>query len=288
MDGMMSRTIVIVALLLAPAIAASAQSTRPTSRPGGEIVPPPRRDVPGKRTTLKCGELFVPDFFAPAEDGTDVVLWFLGASWCAQQVFYDAHKNAVLMSSNAATLKKGFAADADLQDVLDEIEANLGGRKIHRICLASFSGGYTAVRDILRLGKFSELIGDVVLADSLYAPKVAGSKDQLEPAAMEPFLNYARRAADGQGVFLFSHLFPPEEQYRGNTTTLAASYLIDHLGVPRQSASGTNSRGARLLYRADRKQFHVLGYAGMTNQDHFEHFYSAADLLRQTSLKDAR
>jgi len=52
------------------------------------------------------------------------------------------------------------------------------------------------------------------------------------------------------------------------------------------SAIVSNSAGARLLYRADAKNFHVLGYAGMLNQDHFNHFYASSDLLKMTSLPD--
>jgi hypothetical protein len=58
--------------------------------------------------------------------------------------------------------------------------------------------------------------------------------------------------------------------------------------VAREAASGQkNSRGATLLYRADKGNLHVLGYAGMTNHDPFEHFYSAADTLKTASLADA-
>src|SRR5262245_48625524 len=95
------------ALVMLPLILAASPQSRPTSRPGGEIVPPPRRDVPGKRIELKSGELFVPDFFRAGEQA-DVAIWFLGAAWCAEQVFYDAHKNAVLLVTNAQTLKGGL------------------------------------------------------------------------------------------------------------------------------------------------------------------------------------
>src|SRR5215217_7406442 len=85
-----------VACLLLFAATTFAQS-KPSTRPGGEVVPPVRRDVPGKRIKLVTGELFVPDFFRAGEidDRADVVVWFLGAPWCAQQVFYDARKDAV-------------------------------------------------------------------------------------------------------------------------------------------------------------------------------------------------
>src|SRR5206468_311886 len=52
----------------------------------GLIVPPPRRDVPGRHSALPLGALYVPDFFRPATNGaTDLVLFFHGAAWCAEQ-----------------------------------------------------------------------------------------------------------------------------------------------------------------------------------------------------------
>jgi hypothetical protein len=159
-------------------------------------------------------------------------------------------------------------------------------KPIGRIVLVSFSGGYTAVRDILHHPRLAERVADVVLLDSLYAPRIGEKNDRLDPIGMEPFAAFARRAADGRATMLFTHLYPPQEQHRGNTTTLAAAYLIDAVGAERKPVTGDderNSRGAKLLYRADKGNFHVLGYSGMTNQDHFEHLYSAADVLKLTS-----
>src|SRR5262249_5975548 len=106
-------------------------------------------------------------------------------------------------------------------------------------------------------------------------------KDQLDPEAMKPFVDFAQRAAEGKATFLFSQLYPPQEQYRSNTTTLAASFLVDALKLERTPGA------AKILYRAERQNCHILGVDGMTNQDHFDHFYHAADLLKLTSLPDA-
>ncbi len=63
------------------------------------VVPPPRRDVPGKRFSLSLGSLYVPDFFdSEATTATQLVLFFHGASWCAEQNHYHARKNAVLVA----------------------------------------------------------------------------------------------------------------------------------------------------------------------------------------------
>ncbi|MEA2734903.1 MAG: hypothetical protein QOE14_1354, partial [Humisphaera sp.] len=127
------------ALILLLALA----TTTPSSRPGGEITAPPRRDVPGVRTTLTVGELYVPDFIPPPKDANeklDLVIWFHGAAWCAEQVFYDAHKKAGLLVVNAATWKAGFVDAAAFDALVIEAEKSLG-RPIGRVCVTSFSGG---------------------------------------------------------------------------------------------------------------------------------------------------
>jgi hypothetical protein len=280
----------VVILLLC--ISAPAQ-TSPSTRPGGEITPPARRDVPGQRIQLATGELFIPDFFrAEPNQPADIVVWFLGAPWCAQQVFYDARKNAVLFVVNPQMLKRGFHDPAEWRLARNEVanalraaEATRSG--VGKVVLTSFSGGWTGVRDVLARDDLAAAVSDVVLLDSLYARD--RSTNQIDQTSIAPFVNFARRAAEGADVrFIFTHLYPPLEEHRGNTTTVCASYLIDALKLDRKDASGTSSRGAKLLYRADRNNLHILGYSGMTNQDHFEHFYSAADALKMTSLGDAR
>ena len=258
------------------------------------IIPPPKRDVPGKKFSLSLGNLYIPDFFKEeATTSTEVVLFFHGAPWCAEQNFYDAGKNAVLVSISVKDYSTTFKDSEKLSQILNETTTtlsreNITSKPIGKICLASFSGGYPAIYEILKNKKFENLITDVVLADSLYAPRLKGTTNEIDPEAMKPFLDFARLAASGKRTFLFSHLYPPVEEYRTNTTTLTASYLIDHLNAKRQEAHSQNSRGAKLLYRADLGNFHILGYEGMYNQDHFEHFYSICDLFRETSLTPAK
>lgn len=278
-----------VFVLLIVGLLAGAPSSNAAGKNG--ITPPPRRDVPGRHEKLSIGTLYIPDFFKCTNSSVDAMLFFLGASWCAEQNFYDARKNGVLLTVTATNWTTVFQETNKFPAVLEEITKALrpdGAQKIGRVCVSSFSGGYVAVRSILRQPESAERISDVVLADSLYAGRVKGKTNELDPDQMAPFLDFARRAAEGKTHFWFSQLFPPEEKYRDNTTTLAAYYLTDHLHVERVPCTATNSLGTKILYRADRGNFHVLGYAGMTNQDHSNHFYGIADLWRQLSFDDAR
>ena len=245
-----------------------------------------RRDVPGKRITLSTGELFVPNFFHTTGHA-DVVVWFLGAPWCAQQVFFDAHKNAALLAVNSATLKRGFPASADFDDLLQGVadalkQAGVTDQGVGRAALVSFSGGWTGVYEVLKHPELSRRIDNVVLLDSLYARDRKSGK--IDEEAIGPFLSFARRATEGDAVFVFTQLYPPEEKYRTNTTTVCAAYLSDHLGIERKTNGGDDKK---ILYRAEKNNCHVLGRAGMTNQDHFNHFYDAAAMLKLMSLDDA-
>jgi hypothetical protein len=288
----MMRAPIVISVVLALGTLGAAQTTdavRVKPPQDARLVAPPRRDLPGRQLTAGLGTLFVPAHFDPAlTSGTDVVVFFHGATWCAQQNFYDSGLNAVLISVNLQDYAAVFAAPDALRGLLRQACAALSDEAITtgplgRLCLASFSGGYTAIREILRHRVYDDVVSDVVLADSLYAPLLADGS--LETTAIEPFTCFARRAAaTGQVRLIFSHLYPPTEQHRGNKTTLAAAHLIRETGAVRREASETNKCGQRLLYRADKGGLHILGYAGMTTQDHFEHFYCLSELLRMTTL----
>ena len=286
----MNRAISLVVLLC---LIGAAPATAPTTQPrGGRVVAPEKRDVPGQRFAIPEGEIFVPDFFKPTQQ-TDLVVWFLGAPWVVEQEFYDARKNAVLFVATNQTIQNSYPGPRHFEYLVANIQRALKkkdivDKPIGKICLGSFSGGYTAVRQLLTFEEVTDRISDVVLCDSLYAKHVAGLDSELDDLQMQPFVAFARRAAAGEKNLFYSQLYPPEEQYRRNTTTLTAEYLIEHVGARKAACTQKTSLGTPILYRSDMNGFHVLGYSGMTNQDHFDHLYSMHDLLKQTSLKDAK
>lgn len=257
------------------------------------ITPPPRRDVPGRRIEITSGVIYVPSYFRTSTTApVDLAFFFHGAAWVAEQNFYDARKNAILVSLNMKDYSSAFRDPNSFNNLLNTTLGALAREGVTtqpagRLCLASFSGGGSAVREILAVEANSVRITDVVLADSLYAPRKTPDGNELDDAAMKPFITYARRAGAGNCVMLFSHLYPPEEKYRNNTTTLAANRLIDEASAQCKAEQALNSQHARMIYRADIGQLHIFGYAGMTNQDHFNHFYAIGDLFKLTSLSPA-
>ena len=102
----------------------------PSSQPaGGNVTPPPQRNVPGTRIETVDGEIFVPDYFSPGEK-TDVVVWFLGAPWVVEQEFYDAHKNAVLFVATTQTMQNSFPGWKKFDNLIGNIQIDLKKKNI--------------------------------------------------------------------------------------------------------------------------------------------------------------
>ena len=255
--------------------------TRPTSRPGGEIVAPPRRETAGRHVDLSCGRLFVPAYLGD-RDRVDLVLWFRGAAWCVEQNFDDAKANAVLFTWDEKKRPLGFKDQKSADDLLAEIQTALGDSTIDHLLLGSFSGGYPAILDLLKLEPIRARVTDVILADSLYPPRGTTDAAKID-AVLGPIADFATWATKGECTFLYTQLYPPEPQYRGNSSTVAAMWLIDRIGGKRIDCDEMID-GRRALYHVDEGNLHITGFAGMLNQDHFDHLYHAAWLFKQTSI----
>jgi hypothetical protein len=259
-------------------------------------VPPPRVEVPGKRIAVTSASIFVPAYYMNTHTtSTNLVVFIHGAAWVAEQEFYRSRRNAILLTASipSGRYREYFGASNGLRRLMEDTSRalareNITSLPLGRLCVASFSGGYAAVQAILATTGSRELVTDVVLADSLYPPRI-GPEELLSEPDLAPVLAFAKSAADSSGTtgptFTLSHLFPPEEKYRSNTTSRAALWLIDKIGaVRKEDGVSTTSRGQRILYKAEKGRFLVWGVGGMTTQDHFEHFYGIGDLLERTNL----
>ena len=125
-----------------------------------------------------------------------------------------------------------------------------------------------------------------MLCDSLYANRIAGDTSDLDDLQLQPFLDYAAPLL-ARRIF-FSQLYPPEERYRGNTTTQTAEVFDRPRRRQKSPANGKTSRGTPIVYRGGNEWLPRYGYAGMTNQDHFDHLFAMHDLMKQTSIADAK
>lgn len=149
--------------------------------------------------------------------------------------------------------------------------------RARKIGLSAWSAGYGAVGEILRSSYGKRVVDSVILLDGLHC----GYQGQmLNDTQVEPFLDFAKRAAAGSKFMFVSHssIIPPDYA----STTETANYLIHKMrGKPRSvRPRGSDPMGLDLISRFDRGNFHVRGYKGNDKMDHCAHIGLLRDVLK--------
>jgi hypothetical protein len=151
--------------------------------------------------------------------------------------------------------------------VVAEIEQALSkraGKPLHvgRVALSAWSAGFVGIEAAL-LQKESKDVDAVILIDGLHAPR--GDRSAFE-AQLQPFVDYAARAARGERFMFVSHssIDPPSFA----STTECAHYLIASLHGKPEAVKRTDALGLELIEYFGRGNFQVRGYAGNDKADH--------------------
>ncbi len=160
--------------------------------------------------------------------------------------------------------------------------------------ISSFGAGYAAVREILRTPEYVDLVNAIVLADSMYAgfENPGGEDRRPMPGHVEPFVQFARLAAEGKKVFVATHCQMLTKGYASAADT--ARYLVGQMGGELSPVNGSPETatpagdGAAapadaefpLVSRYDRGGLHVWGYAGADARAHEVHAAGMADFWR--------
>lgn len=108
---------------------------------------------------------------------------------------------------------------------------------LNKYGISAHSGGYTVAGRLLsQREKMEEMVGKpldaVVLADA--------GHEKLVPAAMQPYVEFARKAAEGKGDFIHMHTAIPgwSQKYgKFTSTTEHANYILEQLGMERQQGT---------------------------------------------------
>jgi hypothetical protein len=130
------------------------------------------------------------------------------------------------------------------------------------VALSAWSAGFVGIEAALSQPA-TKNIDAVVLIDGLHAPR---SDRSAFKAQLQPFIDYAARAAAGERFLFISHssINPPDFA----STTECAHYLIASLGGKPQSVRRADAMGLELIELFSRGNLHVRGYAGNDKADH--------------------
>lgn len=267
--------------------------------PGLSLAEAPTMDDLHERGTLveiDGAQLYVPRAAFPVEGSVDVIVHFHGGLhyWSREMERYGF--NAVLVyfspGGRSSAYATPFRDPARFARLLEESQEALQDQEgwpdevvFDRVAVTSFSAGYGAVRELLKSPEYVERIDGVLLSDSLYAGYVGDAAlRQVNPQQMMPFVDFAKRAVDGEKAFTVTHstIVPPG--YAGTHET--ADYLVAAQGLAWRPVDLPGPGGMHRRREAGAGRLTLIGAEGEDAIAHVIHLHEAGYFLNEMGVVD--
>ncbi|UCG16402.1 MAG: serine hydrolase [Phycisphaerales bacterium] len=253
---------------------------------------------PGQRVGPDgIGELCVPSAFQLSDGRLDVLVHFHGGFQRVASAAEEARITSAVVNVSrpglSSVYEKPFSDTALFRAIIDDAIRTLteGGTippdtELGRVYVSSFSAGFGAVRAILGVPEYLDLIDGIVMADSLYCG-YDGPAENRKPDArrMGGFRRFAAEAEAGRKLMLVTHSAQVPGRYASTTET--ADDLIAHVGAERRAVDPGDGH-MRLVSQADAGGFHVRGFAGGEGSDHMAHLRHLGVWYRMLPVSLAR
>jgi hypothetical protein len=269
----------------------------------------PRRDIrptagppPGEIVHLTndsaWATLFLPDGWrVPPEGRTKLAVHFHTIAWFTIQEHIRRGSTLPLLNfalgEGSATYAKPFQDPARFQDWLRLVERELmahgapANTRVTIVDVSSFSAGYGAVREVLKLETNRSVIQRIVLCDSLYGGLKGTNGVYPEravlPEHVDPWRAFVQAAARGEKTFLLTTSDVETARYAstrecGDAVAAVAGAVFKPVAKDACAAAGESEYP--LVRRADLGRFHVWNYAGTNAHAHLTHVRHLGDLWR--------
>ncbi len=168
------------------------------------------------------------------------------------------------------------------QSIEGALRAHSGNPQAHirHVGLMAWSAGYGAVNEILRY--HADQIDAVILLDGLHAswdrtvPRRRGT-EPVVAGAVAPTFEYARQAARGKGLFVFTHSEVDPVTYPSTARTAQA--LLGFVGIDSRSVADEALPFQRTA-AADIGGLHVWSYQGNDKAAHCTHLAHVQEAIR--------
>ena len=237
-------------------------------------------------------ELILPSNWKPNNRQT-VWMHFHGPNWHTRDEHARAgHSEPIIHASagEGSTVYANLFKDPAVWDRLilqvgDELRRRSGRKylKVAGVHLSSFSAGYGAIREVVKLPSAFKMIQSVVLADSFY-----GSLETMEPRVpygqhIEVWEPLAREAMAGKKIFIASVSSVPTPSYASSSECLNA--LVQKVGGVWADAKSPNDPDYPLLRSYQKGGFFALHYGGTDAAAHTTHIRHLAELWAMARVR---
>ncbi len=238
--------------------------------------------------------LYVPSSFRLADDGAyDLLIHFHGVPQTVEKQFEETGINGLLVTVNLGNgglryrehFPDAASWDRSLAFVEQTVAEQFPRKNTHarRIALSAWSAGHGAALEILADAKHRERIDTVLIADGLHGTFTRGHERErtIFPESIEPFMAYAKMAADGDRLMVVTHSAILTPDYASTSET--AAYMVHELGLgeraPRAAAGGETKQ------HEGRGNLTILGLAGNDAPAHGVHLKQMRDLTLEPLAK---
>jgi len=226
-------------------------------------------------------------YLPPAAEGIrelDLLIHFHGTPFVAMQAVHNLKRPialAVVQQGSGSSVYAAPFVDVEVYPrLLKTIQDELGVDQIGKVYFSSFSAGYGAVRELLKVHE--NRIDGVVLLDGLhtdYLPDATplAQGGQLNAEKMKGFLAFAQKAVNGEKKMLITHseIFPGTYA----STTETADWLITELGLKRNPILEWGPMGMQQVSETQKGNFEVKAFVGNTAPDHVDHLHGLEDFI---------
>ncbi|TWT43264.1 hypothetical protein [Botrimarina hoheduenensis] len=221
----------------------------------------------------------------------DLLVHFHGDPATVRANVAAARLNAAVVTANYNGLSSAYRVpfedpqrfQALLDDALNGLQDDAApGQPVDwgTVCVSSFSAGYGAVRELLKVPAYIERIDGILAADSLYASTDSDGTPVDEQ--MAGYLAYARRAVAGGKTFLLTHTEVPTPTYESTRDT--ADEILAALGLEARSADSAGLGPLTFTRIASAGNFKLWGSPGETGEAHMQHLRYMAEWLDDLPL----
>ena len=281
--------IAIAILVSVPVLAQAPPPSRQNPSPMTEIVRRHERvakaEVQGKRWTLSTGTLLLP-VSARVRDTMPLYIHFHGGPWLAEWSVNQHDRHAavitVQLGAGSGVYSQAFKDPEKFASLLAEAAHDLSPDhpvQFRPLVLSGWSAGYGAIREILRNHENWKRVDAVLLEDGIHTSYVPdGQPGPIDPAPLEPFIEFAREAIAGRKTFLILH----SEIFPGTfaSTTECSEFLLQQLGLKARPVLKWGPLGMQQISEARSGKLRVLGFAGNTAPDHVDFIHATKSWLR--------
>jgi hypothetical protein len=221
-----------------------------------------------------------------ANGGFNVLFHFHGHE-AARKEWVPAMKRSVLVAFDLGIRSDSYAdsfeAPNEFARVVRKVEREvaeaygLSSAHAGTIGISTWSAGYGAASRILSQSFGRERVRDLIVLDGIHT---GYSGQNLEGARLEPFVDFARRAVEGDAFLFVSHSSVTPRGFASSTET--ANYLVWKTGGEIETAKprATDPVGLELLSTYNKGDFHVRGFRGGGTKDHCAQLSLLGDVLR--------